>query len=73
MAATILIVEDEPDLVETLVAILEDAGFEVQVATNGTSGIAAYTASHPDAVLLDGSVPLMGWAHDIGGDPKARS
>jgi two-component system phosphate regulon response regulator PhoB len=58
MPKSILIVEDEQDLVNTLEYNLEREGFETQSALNGSEGLElAESAPHPDLVLLDLMLP----------------
>ncbi|MGM0555138.1 MAG: response regulator [Myxococcota bacterium] len=58
MPKSILIVEDEQDLVNTLEYNLEREGFEIQTALNGSDGLElAESAPHPDLVLLDLMLP----------------
>ncbi|HEX7975390.1 MAG TPA: response regulator transcription factor [Anaerolineales bacterium] len=57
--ATILIIEDEPELVKVLRSYLEQAGFSVLSAGRGDSGLAAWERSHPDLVILDLNLPGM--------------
>ena len=54
---TILVVEDEPQLVLGLKDALEFEGFRVVSATNGRDGIQAARQEHPDAILLDLMLP----------------
>ncbi|GGE83460.1 response regulator transcription factor [Mycetocola zhadangensis] len=53
----ILLVEDEAALSEPLAYLLEREGYEVEVAADGPTAVAAYTASEPDLVLLDLMLP----------------
>jgi DNA-binding response OmpR family regulator len=53
----ILVIDDDPDLRETLIAMLEDEGHEVVVAHDGESGIAAYASHSPDLVITDIFMP----------------
>jgi DNA-binding response OmpR family regulator len=53
----ILIVEDEPDEVSYLTALLEDNGFAVMTAVNGRDGFEKAKSEHPDLVTLDISMP----------------
>jgi len=55
----IVILEDDQDQAELLTAWLEEAGHQVQVYTDGTSFIRAYTKDSYDLVLLDWVVPNM--------------
>lgn len=60
---TILIVEDEPDLRETLKDLLEYSGFEAVTAANGREGLARLAElDRPCLILLDLMMPVMdGW------------
>ena len=51
--ATILVVDDEPDIRSLLKDILEDEGFRVTVAENGAAARALRDQGRPDLVLLD--------------------
>lgn len=54
MAQTrILVVDDEPDIRQLMRDILEDEGYQVEVAENGESARSAFTDFEPDLVLLD--------------------
>jgi len=53
----ILVVDDEPDAVEFVRAILEDAGYEVASAPNGDEGVKAARAVKPSLVILDVQMP----------------
>ena len=57
--ATILIIEDEPELVKVLRSYLEQAGFGVLTAGRGDSGLALWEQKKPDLVLLDLNLPGM--------------
>ena len=49
----ILIVDDDPDFVETTRLVLESAGYEVLSASNGAEGLRQVTTHQPDLVILD--------------------
>ncbi len=53
----ILIVDDDPDLVETVAMMLESKGFEVGKAYDGVEGEAAIKKRHPDVLILDVMMP----------------
>lgn len=53
MFPTLLIIDDEPSILQSLGGLLEDEGFEVLTATNGYEGLKIIEASSPDLVLLD--------------------
>jgi two-component system response regulator RegX3 len=59
MARTILVVEDEPTLRETLAEALEGEGFEVRQAGDGIAAVATVREREPDLVLLDLMLPGM--------------
>ena len=52
-SAYVLVVDDEPDIGSLLKEILEDEGYEVQVAENGQAAREARRARRPDLILLD--------------------
>jgi DNA-binding response OmpR family regulator len=56
---TILIIEDEPELVKVMRSYLEKANFKVTTATRGDSGLATWENTHPDLVILDLNLPGM--------------
>jgi len=56
---TVLIIEDEPSLVEVLSYNLEKEGFEVLTASNGRDGLERARAVLPDLVILDLMLPLV--------------
>lgn len=49
----LLMIDDDPDFVEGIKAILDDAGYDVDVAYNPDDGFAALKARHYDLLLLD--------------------
>ena len=59
-AKTVLIVDDDYELVEGLRLILERQGFRVIRASNGQEGKAAIYNQRPDLVILDMMMPRMG-------------
>jgi DNA-binding response OmpR family regulator len=59
MARTILVVDDEPTLRETLVDALEADGFRVVAAADGRQALASFRAEQPDLVLLDLMLPEL--------------
>ena len=56
---TILIIEDEPSLVEVLTYNLEKEGFEVLAANNGRDGLERARSALPDLIILDLMLPLV--------------
>ena len=59
MARTILVVDDEPTLRETLVDALEADGFRVVSAADGREALERFRAEKPDLVLLDLMLPEL--------------
>jgi len=56
---TILVVEDEPAMCQTLMDNLVSEGFNVLQAKDGVEGLAVSSAHHPDLILLDILMPQM--------------
>ena len=59
MAKTILVVEDEPTLRETLAEALEADGFRAVQAGDGRAALECFRAEQPDLVLLDLMLPEL--------------
>jgi two-component system, OmpR family, response regulator RegX3 len=59
VARTILVVEDEPTLRETLAEALEAEGYQVVQAGDGRTALMRFKAGHPDLVLLDLMLPEL--------------
>jgi CheY-like chemotaxis protein len=49
----ILIIDDDPDIVEAMKMVLEAQDFEVHSALNGTEGLSKVKQVHPDLIILD--------------------
>jgi two-component system, OmpR family, alkaline phosphatase synthesis response regulator PhoP len=58
-AAKILVVDDEPGIVELVLAYLRADGYEVLSATNGPSGLKIALENRPDLIVLDVMLPGM--------------
>ncbi len=72
-----LIVDDEPDTVVTLLAILRDEGYDVRGHSSGQAALAVLEDFDPDVIISDIAMPgLSGWevAKEVrrksGGRPK---
>ena len=62
MARNILVVEDDPNIVDLLRMYLEKEGFEVRVAMDGGKAVEEFKAREPDIILLDIMLPVLdGW------------
>ena len=59
MASTVLVVDDDLGLRETLRALLELEGYEVALAGDGLDALRALEGLSPDAILLDLMMPRM--------------
>ncbi len=57
MGKYVLIVDDDPDMVETVGMMLESKGFEVGKAYDGVEGEASIRQRRPDLVVLDVMMP----------------
>lgn len=57
MAGSVLVVDDEPNIVLSLEFLMKQAGFEVRVATDGEAALEAIEERPPDVVLLDVMIP----------------
>ncbi|MCU0393653.1 MAG: response regulator transcription factor [Thermoflexibacter sp.] len=55
----VLVVDDEPDIVELLQYNLEKEGYEVQTASNGKKALSIAKSFIPDLILLDIMMPEM--------------
>lgn len=58
-AKNILIVEDEPDILELYKTVLADAGFEVDTAVDGEEGLKKISEGKAHIVLLDIMMPKI--------------
>lgn len=57
--ADILIVDDMPNNLKILVAILNEAGYKVRSVLSGEMALTAARTSAPDLILLDINMPIM--------------
>ena len=62
MSRTILVVDDEADILNFLELVLKERGYDVVTASGGQKALAAARERVPDLVLLDIMMPQMdGW------------
>jgi two-component system alkaline phosphatase synthesis response regulator PhoP len=57
--AKILVIDDEPSIINLVSAYLKPEGYEVFTAADGTSGLKAARAYKPDLIVLDLMLPGM--------------
>ncbi len=55
----VLLVDDDPDFVEAVRVIVENGGYEVEVAYDGQEGLEAVAERKPDLIVLDVMMPVM--------------
>ncbi len=56
---TVLIIDDEPIVRESMAVYLEDSGYNIIEATDGKQGLALFCEFQPDVVLCDLRMPEM--------------
>ncbi len=59
MNEKILVVDDDPDILDALTMILEAKGYQVVTAQDGIEGLANLKAEKPDLLILDLLMPKM--------------
>jgi len=59
MKEKILLLDDDPDILEALTMILESQGYQVVTARDGVEGLANLKAEKPDLLILDLLMPKM--------------
>lgn len=59
MAKKILVIEDEPELLDLVEGSLKRAGYDVAVCDNGRQAIASVHAAKPDLIIMDVMLPGM--------------
>lgn len=60
MTKKILIIDDDPAIVEFLEDFFQDNGYETVAAYNGSEGLEKATAEKPDLITLDMDMPKKG-------------
>lgn len=62
MSRTVMVADDEPNLLNLLKDNLEDEGFTVLTAANGEEALEVWSQNKPDVIVLDIEMPkLNGW------------
>ena len=72
---TILVVDDEPDVVMLIERTLKAEGFDVVTAYDGIGAVDLVLSSKPDLVLLDLMMPMMSGyevCEQIKGNPETQ-
>ena len=59
MQGKILVIDDDPDILDALTMILESQGYQVFTARDGIEGLANLKAEKPDLMILDLLMPKM--------------
>jgi DNA-binding response OmpR family regulator len=59
MREKILLVDDDPDILDAITMILESQGYQVVTAQDGVEGLASLRAEKPDLMILDLLMPKM--------------
>jgi two-component system OmpR family response regulator len=59
MQGKILVVDDDPDILDAVAMILESQGYTVVTAHDGIEGLATLKAENPDLMILDLLMPKM--------------
>ena len=67
----VLIVDDNPDVVQTLAQALELYGFQTRVAFDGPSAIECAEAFRPEVAILDIGLPVMD-GNELAANLRAR-
>jgi CheY-like chemotaxis protein len=57
---TVLVIDDDPQLGETVGKILRTRGYDVRLAGNGMEGLRLFRTLHPDLVITDIIMPVKG-------------
>src|SRR5436190_5778708 len=72
---TVLVVDDEPDVRNTVAMILEDEGYRVVTARDGREALNKVRSQLPDAILLDLMMPVLdgaGFLRECRANPECR-
>jgi len=68
----ILLVDDDPDLRDSLQIILEKKGYSVRTAANGREALEALEARRPDLMILDVMMTTETEGFDLAYEVKSR-
>ena len=56
---TLLVVDDDPDILDLMKAVLEAYHFTVELASNGQEALDRVKAARPDGIFLDLRMPVL--------------
>jgi CheY-like chemotaxis protein len=59
MAKSIVVADDDPDILSIVAMSLETQGYDVYRAPNGREAVALVRDHHPDLIILDMMMPVM--------------
>jgi two-component system alkaline phosphatase synthesis response regulator PhoP len=59
MAKSIVVADDDPDILSIVAMSLETQGYDVYKATNGREAVDLVRDHHPDLIILDMMMPVM--------------
>lgn len=59
MAKTIVVADDDPDILNIVSMSLEAQGYDVHKATNGQEAVELSRQFHPDLIIMDMMMPVM--------------
>jgi two-component system, chemotaxis family, chemotaxis protein CheY len=69
----VLVVDDDPDILQTLGLCLSSEGYRVLMAANGKEALDILDREHPSVILLDLMMPVMdGWQFVAELDQRGR-
>jgi two-component system OmpR family response regulator len=61
MPQTVMVVDDDKDILELAQLVLEGGGYRVITAPSGAEALRTVTGIRPDLILLDINMPGMEW------------
>jgi CheY-like chemotaxis protein len=73
---TILVVDDEPDVVKYICSLLEDNGYDTLTARDGQEGMELVKTARPDLISLDVTMPKstgVRMLRNLSDDPATRN
>lgn len=73
MAKKILIVDDDPEILDYLSELLQDNGYQTVTAVNGVEGLEKVRTERPDLITLDMDMPEKGGTNFYAGMRKDES